>query len=134
MGVEKSMCFLQAFIDAFDAEPEAEDEEIVEDKSTDEAKTADEEKSGVDCVGDADVGELNLMPNSEDEAEAAAAEEKAATLSKGLSAARRRQLERALRRKAGRAGRHFYEEVNTKNRKRRRGGAESRLSDRLSTM
>lgn len=48
------------------------------------------------------------------------AEEAEATREQGLSKARQRQLERALRRRAGRAGTHFYEEVSVKNRKRRR--------------
>ncbi|KAL5969434.1 Nucleolar GTP-binding protein 2 [Taenia solium] len=119
----------QAFIDAFNAEAEADLDESVEDKANDEEKTvneeegkANEEKNEAECVDGSDAGLLNLLPNSEDEAEAAA-EEEAAASSKGLSAARRRQLERALRRKAGRAGRHYYEEVNVKNRKRRSGGS-----------
>ncbi|EUB54386.1 Nucleolar GTP-binding protein 2 [Echinococcus granulosus] len=112
----------QAFIDAFDAEPEAEhNEENVEEETSKEEETANEEESEIECVDEAGAGGINLLPNSEDEAEAAAEEEAAASL-KGLSAARKRQLERALRRKAGRAGRHYYEEVNVKNRKRRSGG------------
>ncbi|KAL5107040.1 Nucleolar GTP-binding protein 2 [Taenia crassiceps] len=119
----------QAFIDAFNTEPEVDhDEEGMRSKANEEEKTANEEEEeeseekseteGADRSGD---GGLNLLPNPEDEAEAAA-EEKAVAPSKGLSAARKRQLERALRKKAGRAGRHYYEEVNVKNRKRRSGG------------
>ncbi len=40
----------------------------------------------------------------------------------GLSAARQRQLDRALRKKQGRAGKHYYEAVNVKNKSRRRSG------------
>lgn len=70
-----------------------------------------------DGESDSDASGINLLPTAEDEAEARAEEEEARKEA-GLSKARQRQLERALRRRAGRAGVHFYEQVNVKNRKR----------------
>ena len=66
--------------------------------------------------GEGETSGIDLLPNSEDETEEG--EENAAKSSEGLSAARKRQLERALRKKSSRAGRHFYEEVNVKNKNR----------------
>lgn len=68
-------------------------------------------------VEDKEIPGLNLAPNSEDESEFKSAEAEERELSNGLSAARRRQLERALRRKQGRAGTHYYENVDVNNRR-----------------
>uniref|UniRef100_A0A5K3F9T0 Nucleolar GTP-binding protein 2 n=2 Tax=Mesocestoides corti TaxID=53468 RepID=A0A5K3F9T0_MESCO len=101
----------QAFTDALGAEPENENE--AENSGDDNPKEEEEEEgSGID-----------LAPNAEDEAEIRAKEEQAKAANSGLSASRQRQLERALRRKAGRAGRHYYEEVNVKNKHRTFKGA-----------
>ncbi|BHF77619.1 GTP binding [Sparganum proliferum] len=85
-------------------------------QTKEEASEEDEEKN--DEEGD---GTFDLAPHSEDELEEAQeeAEDEDVEGSNGLSKSRRRQLERALRRKQGRAGRHFYDEVNVKNRNRR---------------
>ncbi|VDM01474.1 unnamed protein product [Schistocephalus solidus] len=86
---------------------------------TESTKRGDEEVSedeGKEHEEDAD-GSFDLAPHSEDELqESQEAEDEDVEGSGGLSKSRRRQLERALRRQKGRAGRHFYEEVNVKNR------------------
>ncbi|KAM7533953.1 hypothetical protein Aperf_G00000113063 [Anoplocephala perfoliata] len=100
--------FEQALATVFEGVPET---------GNQEREITEQNDNKSDGESDSDASGINLLPTAEDEAEAQAEEEEAMKEA-GLSKARQRQLERALRRRAGRAGRHFYEEVNVKNRKR----------------